>query len=551
MARASRKSDSDSAWLDPRDMIAGVKRAWGESPFYQAQLKGPAPDRLFFQPKDPRAPEKDVAISIARGRIAIGAESIDCEGDLGIIWDLAEPNGAMQTYLQEFSWLRHLEALGDEGGQVARQFMTAWLERYEKWSADEWRPYFVSERLVQICCHHPLILSRADALWRSRVLNSMARQTRHLARSAHRAAGGFDRLMTSIGLAMAGFCLPGCESAAERGLEMTRRELRLQLRPDGSHISRNPSRQLKLALRLQMLVQTIEARGIQPPPYLRHMLIRASAMSVFFRCADGRLAVFNGGYEDDGKTILSVQKAIDPDTAPTDFARHSGYHKLTAARALLILDTAMDTGAAVAFKSAGSFHFSSGRSRIITNCGNGAHRANEWKSAMQKRAAHSALSFDGVAGQPEFGEIIRRRAEDSAGQLIEFEREVFTARTDNARYIRRFFLTSNGADLRGEEILEEFPTDIAERATWRFHLHPTVRASLARDRRSVLLLLPNKEGWRFKSNCSEITLEKTVYCGEGAAPQSSEQIVVSAQMAPEREEFRRVIKWALKRVDGV
>ena len=535
----------------PRDMIGRVQKAWGESLFYQAQLKGPTPDRLFFQPADPRKPDTDLANSLARGRLALGEELIDCEGDLERLWDAAKPGGALFAYLQEFSWLRHLEALGESGQLPARELTRAWLERYERWNSEAWEPYFVAERLVQLCAHYPLLLAGADALWRSRVLSSMARQTRHLARTTHRADTGFDRLMTSLGLGIAGYCLPGCEGPAERGLEMTRRELRLQLRPDGGHVSRNPSRQLKLAIRLQTLLKTIESRGIQPPGFLRHMVMRASAMATFFRCPDGRLAVFNGGYEDDGGAVLSVQNFIDPDSAPANFARHSGYHKMTAARAVLIVDTASDHGAAWPFKSAGSLHFSTGRSRLLVNCGNGGHRGPEWRHALERRAAHTALTFDEAPQPISFGAAAHRRAEEGKGQLLEFEREIITTRAAAASYQRRLFLSADGANLRGEELLNAAPAEIAAYAIWRFHLHPSVRASLARDRRSVLLLLPNKEGWRFKSNCRELQLIRSVYCGEGGAPVSTEQIALRAAMCGKSQGETIAARWSLQRMDAV
>ncbi|WDI30471.1 heparinase II/III family protein [Hyphococcus flavus] len=533
------------------DVLARVRKAWGESPFYQAQLKGPAPDRLLFQPADPYAPDKQIAMALANGRIAVGGESIDFQDNLPGVWDLVSTDSATFSYLQEFSWLRHLSALGEDGKKPAREILSGWLDRYERWSSETWDPYFVSERLVQLCSHHPLVLAKSDALWRSRVLACMARQTRHLARTAHRSASGFDRLMTSLGLAVAGYCLPGCEGPAERGLEMARRELRIQLRPDGGHVSRNPSRQLKLALRLQSLTKAIEARGYQAPGFLRHMVQRTSTMAAFFRCADGGFAVFNGGYEDDAKAIIEVQSGAGQDGGVSDFARHTGYHKLSAARSLLIVDTSNDAGATSAFKSGASMHFSSGRSRIFVNCGNGGHRDTHWRKALEQRSAHTALSFETAAVRVGFAETTHRRAEEAAGHLLEVERRLVTGGAEEGHYTRRLYLSAGGADLRGEETLDGLETKELQAAVWRFHLHPGVKASLARDKKSVILLLPNKEGWRFKSNCPELTLEKSVYCGLLGAPAASEQIVISARQFNLDGIGRLNVKWALKRLDRV
>ena len=530
-------------------MLTRMRRVWGDSPFYQAKLRGPAPDRFFFKPDDPFTPEPAIAQAIVAGKLSVGDETLDCKGGLEILWDLPAAGGEANAFLQEFAWLRHFEALGDEAAPAARALMKGWLDRFERWSPEAWRPYFVSERLVQLCARHPLILNGADALWRSRVLTSMARQTRHLANAAHRAETGVDRLMMALGLVIAGHCLPGCENAAGRGLEMVRRELRLQLRADGGHVSRNPSRQLKLAVRIQTALHAVEARGGQPPGFLRHAMARASAMAAFFRCADGNLAVFNGGYEDDPKAVLAIEKSIDPDSALTGFARHSGYHKLTAGRGLLIADTGSDLGPQL-YRSAGSFHFSSGRSRIIGNCGNGEHRGVGWRNALMLREAHSSLSFgDGPARAPTFGDISHRRSEDGRGLLIEMQRALISE-ADEATWTRRLYLVAGGADLRGEENIAGLSAALAARGVWRFHLHPSVKASLARDKRSVLLLLPNKEGWRFKSNAATLEIEKSVYCGGGDRPIAAEQIVIRADALPKQEDGAANAKWALRRLDA-
>ena len=530
-------------------MLTRMQRVWGDSPFYQAKLRGPAPDRFFFKPDDPFTPDPAVAKAIMNGKLSVGDETVDCAGNLETLWDLPAADGDAYAFLQEFAWLRHFDALGDDGEPAARALMKGWLDRFERWSPEAWRPNFVSERLVQICARHPLILDRADALWRSRVLTSMARQTRHLANAAHRAETGVDRLMMALGLVIAGHCLPGCENAAGRGLEMVRRELRLQLRADGGHVSRNPSRQLKLAVRIQTALQAVEAHGSQPPGFLRHAMVRASAMAAFFRCADGKLAVFNGGCEDDSKAVLAIEKSIDPDSALTGFARHSGYHKLTAGRALLIADTGADLGPQL-YRSAGSFHFSSGRSRIFGNCGNGEARGAAWRNALMLREAHSSLSFDEGSGRaPTFGDISHRRSEDGRGLLIEMQRALIGDPAE-AVWTRRLYLVAGGADLRGEETIHGLPSALGARAVWRFHLHPSAKVSLARDKRSALLLLPNKEGWRFKSNAGSLEIEKSVYCGAGDKPAAAEQIVIRAECLPENEDGLVNAKWALRRLDA-
>ncbi|NWG91412.1 MAG: heparinase II/III family protein [Parvularculaceae bacterium] len=538
-----------------RQVVERVKRAWGESPFYQAQLDGPAPDRLALKPVDPYGADKALGEAIIAGRLSIGADAVDCEGELERLWPLAGREGPLHDFLHRFVWLRHLAALGQRGRDPAQRLAEAWFAAHEKWSPDSWEPYTTGERLIHLCCHGQVVLARGDALWRSRVLTSMARQTRHLARAGHRAGAAHERLLTAMALTVAALALPGCEPAAEKGLELLRRELRLQIRPDGGHVSRNPSRQLELVVRLQMVLKALEARRMPTPGFLRHIIGRAAAHAQLFRAGDGRLAVFNGGYEDDGAALASALEAIEEGAEPTGFARHSGFQRLEAARAVVIADIGAARGGAATpggFQGGASFHFSSGRSRIIVNCGAGAHLPGEWSAALRQAAAHSTLSTE----PREFGAVLfknavitHRRAEDSRGQLLEIER-AFSAEGGTMQHARRFYLAARGDDLRGEDSLIN-PTP-ALRTHWRlrFHLHPDVRASFARDGKSIILALPNKEGWRFRTNCRDIAIERSVYCGVGGLPQSTEQIVIAGPSAEAPAVGDIIVRWSFRRMDA-
>ncbi len=554
-----------------------LQRVWGESPFYQAQLRGPAPDRFRHIPIDPRTPNPAIADMVTSGKFVIGADSIDAEGEIDALWDKAQTGSALHAFLHEYSWLRHAASLGEAGKAPAKALSEAWLDRYERWAPDAWAPALCAERLTQLCCHGALIVRGEDPLWRSRVLTSMARQTRHLAKTSHKAADGEERLMTALGLTIAGLCLPGCDAPAERGLEILRRELRLQFRPDGGHISRNPSRQLSIMIRLQMIVKAIEARGVACPGFLKHVSARAATFLYLFRCGDGRLAVFNGGYEDDGKALTHSLEGVDSDKAPTGFARHSGFQRLDAARLSLIADTGVmrrpadkqssdERATARAARSGAvhhgdmSFSLASGRARLIVNCGAGAHIDRTWGEALRQPDAHSKLCSPHQGPESAIihgGVVTHRRGEDSRGQLLEIERTAERAeRPDQPmRHIRRFFLVARGDDVRGQDVIAGVSDEFLESLILRFHLHPAVKASMARDGRSIILAAPNHEGWRFRATAPEISLERSIYCGGGGEPAACEQIVVRlrglrSRRLEDADVAGMVVKWGFRRVDA-
>jgi len=613
---AQKRSRNQATTQGQSGLMARVQRAWGPGPLQSARMKGPAPDRLLHRPVYPRRVDETLARLLLTGQVSVGKTRLQAAANPAALWAGIAPTDPDYEALHRFAWLPGLAAchvaatatpepsiagpaVDDQTAppRLALALTAAWLDRHERWSPDVWSGPHLADRLLHLCCHADLLLTMGDTLWRSRLLNSMARQTRHLAQIAHKGTPGTPMMITAMGLLLAGLCLPGCAVAVERGQELTRREFRLQVRPDGGHHSRNPSIQLELTLRLKMIAQAYAERGLVVPGHVRLTLARMAAIIDFFRVGDGKLAIFGGGCEDDPQAVIAATQSADPQSRPSGFARDTKFQRLTASRALLIADVGASTGQGRGssngpFAGASSFHFSSGRMRLIGNCGQPAASGPDWHEAMRQAGAHSTFSLDGDPGLREglfAGETHFQRAEEVTGLLLEIARP-FSFRLAQATgaahsgesgagltrqdqtpapgldhapgHLRRLFLAAGGADFRGEDRLIALPARFWPHWRLRFHLHPSVKASLARDGQSVILVLPNQEGWRFRSSFAGLKLEKSVYFGQDGRLAHTEQIVI----APFSEAFDTptsggtldstpwrdiIIKWALKRLDGV
>lgn len=189
-----------------------------------------------------------------------------------------------------------------------------------------------------------------------------------------------------------------------------------------------------------------------------------------------------------------------------------------------------------------------------------------WHQAMRATAAHSTLGLsqgssagfvDGswtktllgprISGGP--AEVACTRHEKDLGLWLETSHDGYL--TDYGLiHERRLFLSADGNDVRGEDQLiqsEKRRThEAAESATVRFHLHPDVRVSLARDGSNVLLLLPSRQGWQFRAKGGEITLEESIFITDGETVRRSNQIVVTTSPADETAK----VNWAFKRLES-
>ncbi|MEB3090126.1 hypothetical protein VJI93_09120, partial [Parvimonas sp. M20] len=78
-----------------------------------------------------------------------------------------------------------------QGAPIAEYLMGRWLDAFaETVDATAWRPDLWGRRILFWTAHAPLILSSTDLVYRSRVLNTLARGARHLDRGADKAPAG-------------------------------------------------------------------------------------------------------------------------------------------------------------------------------------------------------------------------------------------------------------------------------------------------------------------------------------------------------------------------
>jgi uncharacterized heparinase superfamily protein len=114
---------------------------------------------------------------------------------------------------------------------------------------------------------------------------------------------------------------------------------------------------------------------------------------------------------------------------------------------------------------------------------------------------------------------------------------------------RRLYLDGGLDELRGEDRFEpgpgpQRPLRRVLGYAVRFHLPPTVKVSLARDRRSVLLRGPSNRGWWFRNDAPDVYLEVSTMF-EDRQPRRGSQVVLKGPLSREGG----LVRWKLAPVE--
>jgi uncharacterized heparinase superfamily protein len=533
--------------------------AW-RSPFGSLRLRGRYPLKLLGVPRDPIAGDVTAGTALLEGEITLGRERADIEAlDFA---DATRPRG-FSDHIQGFGWLRDFAAAAprERAAPLAEYLMRRWLERHSAVVDDlAWRPDLWGRRILAWTAHAPLILSSGDLVYRSAVLNTLARGARHLDRAADKAVLGLPRVAAWAGVIAAGLLIPGGEPRLARGEQGIARALAQAVHADGGVVSRSPVDLIELIELLACLIAVYDDRRREPPQPIASALAKAVPALLGVTLGDGRLSSWQGGGPLGADRVARAIAASGVRTRPLRQSREWGFQRLSGGATVVVADCAPPPASRLTRGGCAStlaFELADGPHRIIVNCGGD----RPWDAlpraiaeALRTTAAHStlvladsnstAIHLDGSLGKG-VTEVELDRQEQEQASRIEASHDGYVRRF-GLTHRRQLALASDGRELRGEDLL--LPAGLRRAAQTvglavRFHLAPGVEASPTADGLGALLRIDGGPLWQFRVRGGTLAIEESIWIDGRGRPLSTVQLVVSGE-APAGGTS---ISWVIKR----
>lgn len=531
-------------------------------PGYALTLAGPRIPGFAATPRDFRPVEAGLGRALLGGRFTLAGVSLDVEG--GDPWNRPSPSRAFAVELHAFAWLPSLMQEGERGATAALRLTLAWADLFSRWSPFAWDPEIMARRVMALSCAARRMTQGATDDEKARLADTLHRQARQLLRPPGGVATKAQRLVAA---ATAGCVLTGGPGGALRAKALSRlpRSLDATIGADGGHASRAPEAGLELLLDLLTLDDALAQLSEATPAPVAAAMHRLTVGLRRLTLPDGRLAAFQGGGPSTVARVAAARAHDEPgETGHQDVAGVVG--GLIRIRSPLLTIVA-DGGApakggwgAAACAQPGALEIVCGRDRLITGSGWTARAADRQGLRLTPAASTLTLGEQSIAeplggaradllGPRLIGPPVTVTTEQRDGEgavWLEIAHDGWTA-PFGLTHQRRLYLDQRLDELRAEERL--FPTpdrkdvvrQIAAPYAIRFHLEPGVQASLARDRRSILLRGASGRGWWFRTDGPDVAIEPSVHIDEGLTRRSL-QIVVRGSARTDNE---TKIRWKL------
>jgi len=541
-------------------------------PGYGQTLKGRPwglkPSAFAATPRDFRPLETPGAGKpIMQGRFTLAGISLDVPAPQDP-WDRASPSRGFAEALHSFDWLPALMQEGEAGAREALRLTLAWGRVFHRWAPFAWDPDRMARRLLHLAPALRRMGAVATDTERGLLAVLVARQARQLLRPPGPAAGAATR---AVAVAVTGCALAGMSGARlrRRALKRLPRALSRTLRPDGAHMSRSPEAGLELLFDLLTLKDGLTQLSEPVPEPLEAALQKLAVATQALTLPDGRLpGVHGGGVSTAARVTAALSAAgLAPVAETTSTAPPQppvgGLARMRSPLLSLVIDVEAPPRAAwteAACAQPLALEIVCGRDRLITGCG-WTPRAFE-RQGLRLTPGHSTLTLSETSlGEPLGGwqadllgprlltrpYAVHHEERQGDGALwLEAQHDGWAPLTGLAHQ-RRLYLDQRLDELRAEERL--FPADhapspppvLAAPYAVRFQLEPGVQASLARDRRSILLRGHSGRGWWFRTDGPDVAIEPSVHSVEGQTRRAL-QIVVRGSA---RTDAETRIRWKL------
>lgn len=530
-------------------------------PGYGLTLRGRTAQGFAATPRDFRPVDPAAGKAVLGGRFVLAGASLEAPAPEDP-WNRPSPTRAFAVELHAFAWLPSLMQQGERGAREALRLTLTWGAVFARWSPFAWDPAILARRTLNLACAARRMSQVATEAERLRLADVLGRQARQLLRPPGGVAARAERLIAAAvaGCVLAGSPGTSLRRAALRGLPSA---LARTVGEDGAHASRSPEAGLELLLDLLTLEDALAQLSEPAPDAMRSAIRRLTSAAHFHALPDGRLVTLQGGGPSTPARVAAAvaHDEIEDSEVPTGTV--GGVARIRSPLLTVAADIAAPArGAwsAAACAQPLALEIVCGRDRLVTGCGWTPRAAD--RQGLRLGPGHSTLTLGEAStgvplggwkggllghrliGRPLHVEVHRRDGEGAVWLEAEHDGWVHDF---GLLHQRRLYLDQRLDELRAEERLHPAPGQkdvvraIAAPYAIRFQLEPGVQASLARDRRSILLRGHSGRGWWFRTDGPDVAIEPSVHIDEGLTRRSL-QIVVRGSA---RTDSETKIRWKL------
>ena len=465
------------------------------------------------------------------------------------VWKITNLEKDKTKKLHNFCWLPALNIKTEK--EIGCLIIDQWINNFSNYNEKYWTLDVVTMRLIYWISSYEIIFKNSDLIFRSKVINNIVKQTKHLFKNISLVSSGVNKIKSLAALILVGNSFEQYEEYTQFGLKNLEDELGNFVNKDGFVKSKNPEDLFWTLYFLVLIKEWLILSRKQTPAFINIYINSLGICFKFLRFSNGDLPLFNGANHINTEKFYEFleSRGYEFENMENIFC---GYAKIKSKKIELFID-ANNPSSMLHSRNyqAGplSFELTSGGIKFICNSGSGKNLGDELSYLSSSTAAHSTVTINDTSSC-----IFQKNAlirEYFGNSLIE-KHNIFKQEFKNDKEFIQCVVGHDGYEKRFKILHERQITLFKlknhiegidslkcknlenKNLTFsvRFHIHPDIRITKTMGN-DILLSSSGGEGWIFRSPQIPTKIEKNLYLGNSDNIKESSFILLEGNIENE------------------
>jgi len=521
--------------------------------FYNKKLITFIPERIFYNP----------SAYLSASLTNINSDFYKITNTTpGLLWKTSIKEKQEFENLHSFLWLNKLDRKNSK--VITKDIITSWINFFSNYNPNTWEMEITAKRIIAWTSNTDITLEDSDKMYKEKFFLSIVKQANFLLKNLNNLFYYPSKIICCASIILSGMIFKENEINYKVGVKELEKIVKKYFDNTGFPKSRNPE-EVFICIKYLILIREWHKEAQKHiPDFLNEIISKCGSCYVLLSCSNKQFPLFNGSteinYQDYDIFLKNLKyKFINKSHEVGDLI------KIKRKKLELFMDCGNPPSNIFAkHYQAGclAFEFISNKQKVICNLGYGKYLSSKLSSISRATAAHSTLYINDTSSctfqknqtiNKIYGNslihkhrIIKKNyTEDKDFYLISATHNGYEKKFGYI-HTRSIRISKNEDKIFGyDELKKTKKNSSLLNYSVRFHVYPDTKVVKTIAGNSVLISLPNGEGWSLLSETNNFQIEKNIFLGNKKGIINNESISMSEELI--KENF--TIKWIIERVN--
>ena len=530
-----------------------IRNYYFRSNYYNKKLITFIPDRIFYNPST----YLSASLTTTKNDFYIISNILP-----KVLWKIKDEDIKNFKNLHSFLWLTKLDRKNSKS--TTKNIINSWIENFFNYDANAWEMEITAKRIIAWVSNTDITLENSDKTYKEKFFLSLIKQSNFLLRNLKNLSYDSGKIICCSAIILSGMIFKENEINYKTGIKELEKIIKNYFDENGFPKSRNPE-DVFISIKYLILIREWLKEAQKPIPDLLNEIIHKCGSCYFMlSCTNKQFPLFNGATEINYDEYDIFLKGLKYKFANKNY-EIGELIKIKKKKLEFFIDCGNPPSSNFSKNyQAGclSFELISNKQKIICNSGYSKHLSSKLTSLCRSTAAHSTLYINDASSCVfQKNETITKAYGSSVleGHKIinknyTEDKDFYSILASHNGYEKRFGYTHSRLIKisKKEDII--FGNDQLKKTKncfnslnyfIRFHIYPNIKIVKTKAENSILISLPNGEGWLMQSEMNNFEIEKNIFLGNKNKIINNDSVFISGNINSEMIS----IKWEIKRVN--